>query len=77
MLDVQLLRNDLADVASKLAARGYTLDAAKFEQLEGERKAIQVRTQSFKRSATRLLRRLDKLRLRARMSRRLWLRWHR
>ena len=54
MLDVQLLRNDLADVASKLAARGYTLDAAKFEQLEGERKAIQVRTQELqaKRNAT-------------------------
>ena len=47
MLDIQILRNDLAGVAARLATRGYTLAAAKFEQLEGERKTIQTRTQEL------------------------------
>ena len=54
MLDLQALRNDLATVASRLATRGYTLDAARFEQLEGERKTVQTRTQELqaKRNST-------------------------
>lgn len=47
MLDIQTLRNDLAGVAARLATRGYTLDTAKFEQLEAERKTIQTRTQEL------------------------------
>jgi seryl-tRNA synthetase len=47
MLDIQTLRNDLAGVAARLASRGYTLDTAKFEQLEAERKTIQTRTQEL------------------------------
>jgi seryl-tRNA synthetase len=47
MLDIQTLRNDLATVAARLATRGYTLDTAKFEQLEAERKTIQTRTQEL------------------------------
>jgi seryl-tRNA synthetase len=47
MLDIQALRNDLAGVATRLATRGYTLDAAKFGHLEGERKIIQTRTQEL------------------------------
>lgn len=47
MLDIQALRNDLAGVAARLATRGYVLDTAKFEQLEGERKIIQTRTQEL------------------------------
>ncbi|HEU0233625.1 MAG TPA: serine--tRNA ligase, partial [Gallionella sp.] len=47
MLDIQLLRNDLDGVAKRLAARGYVLDTAKFEQLESERKTIQIRTQEL------------------------------
>ena len=54
MLDIQALRNDLANVAAGLATRGYQLDTAKFEQLEAERKRIQTRTQELqaKRNAT-------------------------
>ena len=54
MLDIQTLRNDLAATAARLATRGYTLDTAKFEQLEAERKTIQTRTQELqaKRNAT-------------------------
>jgi len=47
MLDIQLLRNDLDNVASRLAARGFTLDTTAFQVLEGERKAIQTRTQEL------------------------------
>jgi seryl-tRNA synthetase len=47
MLDIQLLRNDLAGVSARLEARGYALDTAKFEQVEAERKAIQTRTQEL------------------------------
>ena len=47
MLDIQLLRGDLAAVAARLATRGYSLDTAKFETAEAERKAIQMRTQEL------------------------------
>ena len=54
MLDIQTLRNDLTTVAARLATRGFVLDTAHFEKLEGERKKIQVRTQELqaKRNAT-------------------------
>jgi seryl-tRNA synthetase len=47
MLDIQLLRTNLAFVAERLATRGVTLDTATFEALEAERKAVQVRTQDL------------------------------
>ena len=54
MLDIQTLRTDLANVAARLATRGYVLDTAKFEQMEAERKTIQTRTQELqaKRNST-------------------------
>ena len=47
MLDIQLLRNDTAAVAARLAARGYTFDSARFEQIETARKALQVQTEAL------------------------------
>ena len=47
MLDIQLLRTDLAGVAKRLAARGYTLDVAEFTALESDRKQVQMRTQEL------------------------------
>src|SRR5687767_1661753 len=47
MLDINLFRNDLAALATGLAKRGVTLDAARFEALERERKDIQTRTQDL------------------------------
>src|SRR5262245_7433354 len=47
MLDVNLLRTDLARVAATLAKRGVTLDTARFAALEAARKDIQVRTQEL------------------------------
>ncbi len=47
MIDLQLLRNDIAAVAARLADRGYTLDVEAFQSLENERKALQVRMQEL------------------------------
>jgi seryl-tRNA synthetase len=47
MLDINLLRNDIAVVSAGLAKRGVTLDVARFEALESERKVIQTRTQEL------------------------------
>ncbi|TDR77873.1 serine--tRNA ligase [Paludibacterium purpuratum] len=47
MLDIQLLRTDLQQVAARLAGRGYTLDTALFSQLESERKSLQTRMQEL------------------------------
>ncbi len=47
MLDIQLLRKDITAVADRLARRGITLDITRFEAMEAERKAIQVRTQDL------------------------------
>ena len=47
MLDIQLLRKDLASVAQRLASRGVTLDTARIEALEAERKTLQTRTQEL------------------------------
>jgi seryl-tRNA synthetase len=47
MLDIQLLRKDIEGVATRLAARGYTLDVAAFSALEAERRAIQTRTEEL------------------------------
>jgi len=47
MLDINLFRSDLAQVASGLAQRGVVLDAKRFDTLEALRKDIQVRTQDL------------------------------
>ena len=47
MLDINLLRQEPAAVAAGLASRGVTLDTARFEALERERKDIQTRTQDL------------------------------
>ena len=48
MIDPNLLRNNLAEVAEKLKVkRGFTLDVAKITQLEEQRKALQVKTETL------------------------------
>src|SRR5687768_14560778 len=54
MLDVQLLRSDLAGTARRLADRGYTLDSGAFEALEARRKAVQTETQELQANRNRL-----------------------
>jgi len=50
MLDINLLRKDLAHVVARLETRGTPqpyLDVERFQSLEGERKAIQTRTEEL------------------------------
>ncbi|MEK7990898.1 MAG: serine--tRNA ligase [Thiotrichaceae bacterium] len=47
MLDPQLIRNHLDDVAQRLAVRGFKLDCAKLTELEQQRKQCQVDTQNL------------------------------
>jgi seryl-tRNA synthetase len=47
MIDIQLLRKDIDNVAARLAARKFQLDVAAFNGLEAERKAIQTRTEEL------------------------------
>jgi len=45
MLDINQFRSDLPGIAAGLARRGVVVDAAAFEALEAQRKAVQIRTQ--------------------------------
>ncbi len=47
MIDIQLLRKDLAQVAERLARRGYTLDTAHYTDLESQRKTLQSRSEEL------------------------------
>jgi len=47
MIDIQLLRKDIASVAARLAARKFQLDVETFNALEAERKQIQTRTEEL------------------------------
>jgi len=47
MLDPQILRNDIEQVAKALTKRGFALDIAAIETLEEKRKVIQVKTQEL------------------------------
>jgi seryl-tRNA synthetase len=61
MLDVQLLRSDLRAVAKRLADRGYTLDTAAFEALEGRRKTVQTETQELQAKRNQLSKQVGEL----------------
>jgi len=47
MLDPHLLRNELKNILNALKKRGFSLDASSIEQLEKERKGLQVKTQEL------------------------------
>ncbi|NWB93763.1 serine--tRNA ligase [Pseudomonas agarici] len=47
MLDSKLLRSNLQDVADRLASRGFSLDVARIEALESQRKVVQTRTEQL------------------------------
>jgi len=52
MLDPQLLRAELDATAEKLSHRGYALDREQWQQLEAERKTIQVETEALQNQRT-------------------------
>ncbi len=47
MLDVALIRSQLPEVVRRLQRRGYSFDSQRLEELDAERKAVQVRTQEL------------------------------
>ena len=47
MIDIQLLRKDIENVATRLASRKFTLDVEGFNALEAERKTTQTRTEEL------------------------------
>jgi len=47
MLDPRLLRNELDAVAGQLRARGFTLDTKRLQELEEQRKHLQIQTQEL------------------------------
>ena len=61
MLDIQLLRNDLAGVAARLATRGFALDTAEFEQLEHQRKTLQVQREEAQAKVNTLSKQIGEL----------------
>lgn len=48
MLDPQLLRNNLDEVAEKLLIKGYQLDKNQFSELESQRKTLQLQVESLR-----------------------------
>jgi seryl-tRNA synthetase len=58
MLDPQLLRSDIDGIARRLASRPYTLDVARFNALEQERKSVQIRTQELQAARNQLSKRI-------------------
>ena len=54
MLDIQLLRKDIDNVAARLKTRGFELDVAVFNELEAQRKAIQVKTEELQSQRNKL-----------------------
>ena len=42
MIDIQLLRKDIAAVAARLAQRKFQLDVNTFNAIEAERKSLQT-----------------------------------
>jgi seryl-tRNA synthetase len=47
MLDAKYIKDNLQEVAEKLATRGYTFDIAEFEAKEAKRKLLQEKTQEL------------------------------
>jgi len=61
MLDVQLLRTDLAGVAKRLSDRGYNFPVGEFEKLEAGRKAVQTETQELQARRNQLSKQVGQL----------------
>jgi seryl-tRNA synthetase len=64
MLDIGLLRKDLAGVAARLRTRGFELDVAAFERLEAERKSVQTRTEELQALRNALSKQIGQLKAR-------------
>ena len=54
MLDINLLRKDVAAVAVRLKTRGYEFDVDRFNALEAERKSLQIKTEELQKRRNEL-----------------------
>lgn len=61
MLDPVLLRKDITFVQQALQRRGYAFDTARFAQLEAQRKAIQVETETLQAQRNTLAKEIGRL----------------
>ena len=61
MLDIQILRSDLAGVAKRLEDRGFKFPSAEFEKLEAGRKAVQTETQDLQAKRNQLSKQVGQL----------------
>ena len=61
MLDPQLIRNDLSEVAKALSKRGFELQTQEIDKLEDERKQTQVATQELQSKRNALSKEIGKL----------------
>src|SRR5215470_1273187 len=65
MLDIQLLRKDLASVATRIAARGVNVDWDEFTALEQRRKEVQTAVQDAQAAQNRISKEIGQAKARA------------
>jgi seryl-tRNA synthetase len=61
MLDIQLLRTDLAAVAKRIADRGAPIDTSAFEKLEAQRKSVQTEAQELQAKRNQLSKQIGQM----------------
>jgi len=61
MLDIQILRSDLAGVAKRLADRGFAFPEDTFKDLEARRKSVQTETQELQAQRNQLSKQVGQL----------------
>jgi len=61
MLDLNLLRKDVASVVTRLESRGFAFDAEQFDALEAERKAVQIETETLQARRNALAKQIGQL----------------
>lgn len=64
MLDTNLLRKDLQHVVDALARRGVEFDVARYQQLDAQRKAVQVQTEDLQAKRNALAKQIGHLKSR-------------
>jgi seryl-tRNA synthetase len=78
MLDINLLRKDLAGVVARLETRKKPqsfLDVAAFQRLEAERKTIQTRTEELQARRNALSKQIGQLKSKGESVDAAWPRW--
>lgn len=64
MLDLTLLRKDVASVVERLQKRGYPFDSEQFHALEAERKAVQIETETLQARRNALAKQIGQMKAR-------------